>query len=87
MEAGGFEPPSRDISGQASTCLVVFLKFARDSAKRQALSVGISRSVSPLRHEHPQRLARCLTPFPDPQAKSGRMGRRLGSHLQLIVAN
>jgi hypothetical protein len=27
MEAGGFEPPSRDISGRASTCLVVLLRF------------------------------------------------------------
>ena len=87
MEAGGFEPPSRDISGQASTCLVAFLKFARDTAKRQALSLAISQSVSPLRHEHPQRLARCLTPYPNAQAKSGRTGRRLGSHSQLIVAN
>lgn len=36
VEAGGFEPPSRDISGQASTCLVVFLSFAPAGAKRQA---------------------------------------------------
>ena len=87
MEAGGFEPPSRNILGQASTCLVVYLIFAYDIAKRQALSLAISQSVSPLRHEHPQRLARCLTPYPDAQAKSGRAGRRLGSHSQLIVAN
>ena len=42
MEAGGFEPPSRDILGQASTCLVVHLNFAQDNAKRQALSLAIS---------------------------------------------
>ena len=35
MEAGGFEPPSRDISSQASTCLVAYLKFAPDNTKRQ----------------------------------------------------
>jgi hypothetical protein len=67
MEAGRFESPSRDILGQASTYLVVHLNFTHDNAKRQALSLSISQSVSPLRHEHPQRLARCLTPFPDPQ--------------------
>ena len=33
MEAGGFEPPSRDVSRQASTCLVVLLFFRL--AKRQ----------------------------------------------------
>ena len=27
MEAGGVEPPSRDISGHASTCLVVYVFF------------------------------------------------------------
>ena len=36
MEAGGVEPPSRDISGQASTCIVACLGFAPTSAKRQA---------------------------------------------------
>ena len=34
MEAGGFEPPSRDASRQASTCLVVLLYFRL--IKRQA---------------------------------------------------
>jgi hypothetical protein len=28
MEAGGFEPPSRDVSRQVSTCLVVLLFFS-----------------------------------------------------------
>jgi hypothetical protein len=27
MEAGGFEPPSRDVSRQASTCLVALFLF------------------------------------------------------------
>jgi hypothetical protein len=27
MEAGGFEPPSRDVSRQASTCLVALLEI------------------------------------------------------------
>jgi len=51
MEAGGFEPPSRDISGRASTCLVDFLTFAQTAAKRQAPAFTISRLVSPLRRE------------------------------------
>ncbi len=43
MEAGGFEPPSRDVSRQASTCLVVsFTIFALLSAKRQARNLAIS---------------------------------------------
>ncbi len=43
MEAGGFEPPSRDVSRQASTCLVVlFTFFALLNAKRQALNLAIS---------------------------------------------
>lgn len=36
MEAGGVEPPSRDISGQASTCVVSPLRFAPTAADRQA---------------------------------------------------
>ena len=43
MEAGGFEPPSRDISKQASTCLVTFLNFASLTAKQQAV-----KSASPI---------------------------------------
>ena len=42
MEAGGVEPPSRDISGHASTCLVVRLRFAPTTAKRQAAVVASS---------------------------------------------
>ena len=53
MEAGGFEPPSRDISGQASTCIVVYLILARPSAKRQALELASPRLISPSRHERP----------------------------------
>ncbi len=87
MEAGGFEPPSRDISGWASTCLVVYLKFARAAAKRQAYAFAISRLNSPLRREHPHRLSRCVTPLTDLQEKVRRDGPlNLGSHLQLVVA-
>ena len=53
MEAGGFEPPSRDISGWASTCLVVYLKFARAAAKRQAYAFAISRLNSPFASRTP----------------------------------
>ena len=53
MEAGGFEPPSRDISGQASTCIVVYLYLARPSAKRQALELASPQLISPSRHERP----------------------------------
>ena len=87
MEAGGFEPPSRDISGRASTCLVVNLKFARVYAKRQAYTFAISRLNSPLRRENPHRLSRSLAPLTDPQERVRRDGPlNLGSHLQLCVA-
>ncbi len=36
VEAGGFEPPSRDTSRKASTCVVDFLFLAFSDAKRQA---------------------------------------------------
>ena len=67
MEAGGFEPPSRDISSRASTCLVAYLKFARIHAKRQAYIFASSRLISLLRHEHPQGLSRYLTSATDSQ--------------------
>ena len=36
LEAGGFEPPSRDISDQTSTCVVAYLNLVSSPAKRQA---------------------------------------------------
>ena len=42
MEAAGIEPASRDVSGQASTCVVGYLGFAPADAIRQA-AVGASR--------------------------------------------
>lgn len=42
MEAGGFEPPSRDAFKQVSTRLVVLLYFAFSIAKRQAFESAIS---------------------------------------------
>jgi len=44
LEAGGFEPPSRDVSRQASTCLVAYLNFALLAAKRQASGSAILES-------------------------------------------
>ena len=35
MEAGGIEPPSRDVSSKASTCVVVDLDFADPTGQRQ----------------------------------------------------
>ena len=84
MEAGGFEPPSRDISGRASTCLVVFLRFACGIAKRQALPLAISRLISPLRHEKPVKtipLIGALCEFAGVIHKDGLL--YLGSHSQL----
>ncbi len=77
MEAGGFEPPSRDVSRQASTCLVVLLFFRL--AKRQTTGSWLSyfgRSYRS-RPEQPARPACFVTPLPDPQAKSGRTGRQI----------
>ena len=47
LEAGGFEPPSRDISGKASTCVVVDLNFASRNVQRQT-----SRSAIELKFRH-----------------------------------
>ena len=58
MEAGGVEPPSRDISGQASTCLVAYFKFTQAVAKRQAIAIAISELFSPLRPERSAKLSR-----------------------------
>jgi len=57
MEAGGFEPPSRDASKQASTCLVVLSFFASPRAKRQAPGSAISEFVLSRRPEQPLRAA------------------------------
>jgi hypothetical protein len=42
MEARGFEPLSRDISGRPSTCVVFNLRFAPQAAQRQAACFAIS---------------------------------------------
>ena len=74
MEAGGFEPPSRDVLRQASTCLVALLFFALPNAKRQAPDSAISELILPCRPEQPARPACYLTPFSGPQAKPERTG-------------
>ena len=57
LEAGGFEPPSRDASKQASTCLFALSFFASPRAKRQALGSAISEFVLSRRPEQPLRAA------------------------------
>jgi hypothetical protein len=74
MEAGGFEPPSRDVSRQASTCLVALLAFALPSAKRQALGSAISVNLTTTGPNKPAEPACYLTPFSGPQAKPERTG-------------
>jgi len=86
MEAGGFEPPSRDVSRQASTCLVVYIFFRLRKRQTTGTQIGYFGKVSPQGPENPSQPARFVTPLPNPQAKSGRTGRQLSSHSQLIVA-
>lgn len=75
MEAGGFEPPSRDISGQASTCIVVFLSFAPAGVKRQTPAFAISlKSCCPAVNELFS-TARCATLQANPRAKFAGTGR------------
>jgi len=45
MEAGGFEPPSRDVSRQASTCLVALLSFHLVKRQNDRLSTRLFRIV------------------------------------------
>ena len=77
MEAGGFEPPSRDVSRQASTCLVVLLFFRLTKSQTTGRWLGYFGKSYRSRPEQPARPACCLTPLPDPQAKSGRTGRQI----------
>ena len=70
MEAGGFEPPSRDISGQASTCIVVCLYLARASAKRQAPAFASPRLISPSRHERPAKAIPLFDALEEPAGNS-----------------
>jgi len=46
MEAGGFEPPSRDVSERASTCIVNHLNFAADNSEGQDSSLASSTVFS-----------------------------------------
>ncbi len=58
LEARGFEPLSRDISGRSSTCVVVILGFAQRYAQRQAYRIAISQRISPWRCEKTPQLSR-----------------------------
>jgi len=75
MEAGGFEPPSRDASRQASTCLVVWLFFRLAKRQTTGSQLGYFGEFLPCRPEKPAWPVCCLTPLPNPQTKSGRTGR------------
>jgi len=88
MEAGGFEPPSRDTSRQTSTYLVgSFLALALTIANRQAII-----SASPISFAlHPQaentKLSHCSTLCPYTREMYGRTGCYLSSHSILANAN
>jgi len=75
LEAAGFEPASRDVSRQVSTCLVVLLFFALPNAKRQAPGSAISVNLAAAGpKKKPAEPACYLTPFSGPQAKPERTG-------------
>ncbi len=83
MEAGGFEPPSRYISGKASTCLVGYLNFALMYANRQADTVA-----SPLSFTFASRTSAKAIPLSDVQSTAVRRAvperaAYLGCHAQL----
>ena len=48
MEAGGIEPPSRDVSERASTCVVDHLRFASGNSDRQDSPSASSTVFSPV---------------------------------------
>ena len=75
MEAGGVEPPSRDISGHASTCLVVYQRFAPQTAKRQAICFAISLSFAVAAANAQQPLSRYRRPRETRRKKSHRTSR------------
>jgi len=75
MEAGGFEPPSRDISGQASTCVVGHLRFARAAADRQAAAFARFAMVSPPCRERFRAAIPLSTPSQNPREEVLQDGR------------
>jgi len=86
LEAGGFEPPSRDASRQASTCVVASLFFfALPSAMRPAPGLAISESSC--RAGPNNQFSQPAILRPCPTRRRGQAGRaaRLGSQAQLIV--
>ena len=57
LEAGGFEPPSRDVSRQASTCVVVLLRFRVTQRRATGSGIRYSGKVSPRRPGRPKGLS------------------------------
>ena len=48
MEAGGVEPPSRDVSERVSTCIVDLLSFAAEDSARQDSTLASPTIFSPI---------------------------------------
>ena len=88
LEAGGFEPPSRNASRPASTHLVVFVFYRLHDRQTTANRFGysgicLSPSARKLRREQPTFLR------PNQARRRNLKGRvaYLGGHSQLVIAN
>lgn len=86
MEAGGIEPPSRDVSEQASTCVVDHFNLAWAVSERQDTASASPAEISRQPHRadgYRQPTSRRSRPL---VGVAGRTGYRfLGSHAQLRV--
>ena len=74
MEAGGFEPPSRDVSRQASTCLVASFGFRFANRQTTGYQLRYFGEFSPYQPEKLTRQSCILTPLSNSQAKSEKNG-------------
>jgi len=75
---GGIRTPVPRCFKASFYMLSRFIVFSPCQApERQALNSAISGIILPCRPEQPTRPACCVTPLPDPQAKSGRTGRQI----------
>jgi len=72
MEAGGFEPPSRNVSRQASTCLVAFFQFRLAERQTTGSQFSYFGKISP---SWPEKTARAILLFGALTQPTGKAGQ------------
>ena len=77
MEAGGFEPPSRDISSQTSTCVVALLGFRLNRRRTTGFGSRYFAKVSLLGRKHARKPVCYATSGAHSQTQSAGTGRSI----------